>query len=195
VGSDVPGPEILWESMPDGTQRPAVDLDGLAAACAASRHSSEATLSILEAAAEYFERGMLLLREGDALLPVGAIIPHGDRPPASLLTGQRLPIGADVVSLAASSGAHFVGDAPGDRANVEALRFLGAERPGRIAAVPLTFEGACFAVLYGDDAGDGGSRPDLAPFLRFVGESAPSLRAAMDLSAAREQARQARLSP
>jgi hypothetical protein len=166
-----------------------VDMTTLAQAVAVTSEPSEVALALLQGAACFFERGALLVSEPSGLRLVGAVIPHGDRLPESLSKGRNLAAsGDDVVGRSVREGIPFIGPPPTDRASVEVLRLLGAERPGRIAVIPVTEGGKCIAVLYGDDAGDEDRRADLTPLLGFLGDIATSFHSVLEAAARRGEA-------
>lgn len=186
------GADVLFAgaAVEPGRADEPVDMIALAQGVAVTSEATEVALALLVGASGFFDRAALLVRAATGLKLMGALVPHGDRPPESLVAGRSLAaMGDDVVARAVHDGLPFIGPPPTDRPSAEILRILGAERPGRIAVIPLLEGGQCIAVLYGDDAGDEDGRRDLAPLLGFLRDMAAPYHAARDAAARRIQAR------
>jgi hypothetical protein len=162
---------------------------------AGTHEAAEVALGLLDAAGEFFERGILLLREEGRLRPVGAIVQHGDRPPASLLAGTALADdGPDFLARSVREGRPYAGPAPVAASDVAVLGFLGTEHPVRVAVVPLIADGRCFALLYGDDGGDDEAPFDAAPLTAFLADASPAFSAALAVAGRRAETRRLRRS-
>lgn len=146
-------------------------LKGLLGEMANPKESQEISLLVLRLAAEYFERGVLLLVKRDEIIGLGGFGVTGDNETMSRKVSRlKVPFNAFKVwkKIIEEKSTVITKSIEAPLADIDFFHSIGSVIPKECVNIPMVSRGRVIAILYADNAVSGEPLPDLSAIEIFM---------------------------